>query len=384
MKGGAAVILLAAALMATSRTSGARQATMPADGIIAVSVNSEAARHIAVAAVQRKKIAGYISATATVEPNANAVAEIATRIPARVMRLIAEPGQSVTPGQPLALLSSVELGMAKTQYLKTRSLERIAAQNLRREEELYAKKITPMKDLLAARANHDTALAEYKAARETLSLLIAPDELEHLEWSHNSRPLSEFSLTSPIAGTLVRRNLTLGEAVDRDRPLMTVIDLDRMWVTTNVFEHDLGGLRVGAKALLRVDAYPGRLFEGHVFYVGDELDNRTRTVAARIEVPNPDHLLKSGMFAHADIQDNNSGTVATAVPLSAVYDIDGGRLAFVALGQDRFVPRRLKLGVVGDTEAEVISGLSEGEQVVVRGGLALKALLLNHTSSRQR
>ena len=207
---------------------------------------------------------------------------------------------------------------------------------------------------------------------------------KHLEWSHNSRPLSEFSLTSPIAGTLVRRNLTLGEAVDRDRPLMTVIDLDRMWVTTNVFEHDLGGLRVGAKALLRVDAYPGRFFEGHVFYVGDELDNRTRTVAARIEVPNPDHLLKSGMFAHADIQDNNSGTVATAVPLSAVYDIDGGRLAFVAMGQDRFVPRRLKLGVVGDTEAEVISGLSEGEQVVVRGGLALKALLLNHTSSRQR
>ena len=351
------------------------------DGVIAVSVNSEAARHIAVAAVERKKIAGRISATATVEPDANAVAEISTRIPARVMRLIAEPGQSVTPGQPLALLSSVELGEAKTQYLKTRSLERIAAQNLRREEELYAKKITPMKDVLAARADHDTALAEYKAARETLSLLIAPDELKHLEWSHNSRPLSEFSLTSPIAGTLVRRNLTLGQAVDRDRPLMTVIDLDHMWVTTNVFEHDLGNLRVGAKALVRVDAYPGRLFEGHVFYIGDELDSRTRTVAARIEVPNPDHLLKSGMFAHADINDSNGGLQVLAVPLSAVYDVDSGKLAFVALGQDRFVARRLKLGVVGERDAEVISGLSEGEQVVVRGGLALKALLLKHTSS---
>ena len=344
-------------------------------------MNSETARNIAVATVVRKKIADRISATATVEPDAKAVAEIATRIPARVVRLIAEPGQSVTPGQPLALLSSVELGEAKTQYLKTRSLERIAAQNLRREEELYAKKITPMKDLLAARADHDTALAEYKAARETLSLLIAPDELKHLEWSHNSRPLSEFSLTSPIAGTLVRRNLTLGQAVDRDRPLMTVIDLDHMWVTTNVFEHDLGKLRVGANALVRVDAYPGRLFEGHVFYIGDELDSRTRTVAARIEVPNPDHLLKSGMFAHADIDDNDGGTAVLAVPLSAVYDIDGAKVAFVALGQDRFGARTLKLGVVGDKDAEVISGLSKGEQVVVRGGLALKALLLNHTGS---
>jgi membrane fusion protein, heavy metal efflux system len=179
----------------------------------------------------------------------------------------------------------------------------------------------------------------------------------------------------------VRRNLTLGQAVDRDRPLMTVIDLDHMWVTTNVFEHDLGKLRVGADALVRVDAYPGRLFEGHVFYIGDELDSRTRTVAARIEVPNPDHLLKSGMFAHADIDDSNGGVQVLAVPLSAVYDVGGGKLAFVALGQDRFVARRLKLGVVGDREAEVINGLSEGEQVVVRGGLALKALLLNHTSS---
>jgi hypothetical protein len=75
MKGGAVVILLAAALTAMSRPSGAGQATMPADGIIAVSVNSETARHIAVAAVERKKIAGRISATATVEPDAKAVAE---------------------------------------------------------------------------------------------------------------------------------------------------------------------------------------------------------------------------------------------------------------------------------------------------------------------
>jgi hypothetical protein len=69
------------------------------------------------------------------------------------------------------------------------------------------------------------------------------------------------------------------------------------------------------------------------------------------------------------------------VPLSAIYDVDSGKLAFVALGQDRFVARRLKLGVAGERDAEVISGLSEGEQVVVRGGLALKALLLKHTSS---
>jgi len=87
------------------------------------------------------------------------------------------------------------------------------------------------------------------------------------------------------------------------------------------------------------------------------------------------------MFAHADINGSNGGVQVLVVPLSAVYDFDSGKLAFVALGQDRFVARRLKLGVVGERDAEVGGGLREGEQVVVRGGLALKALLLNHTSS---
>jgi multidrug resistance efflux pump len=128
----------------------------------------------------------------------------------------------------------VELGDAKTEYLKTRSLESIATQNLKREQELYAKQISALKDVLAARAAHDTALAQYEAAREKLALLIPGNQIAQIKWSGPAGLLSEFPLTSPIRGTLVRRELVLGEAVGSDRPLMTVINLNRVWVSTNV------------------------------------------------------------------------------------------------------------------------------------------------------
>lgn len=308
------------------------------------------------------------------------MAQITTRIPARVVKLVAAPGERVRPGQPLAMLSSVELGDAKAEYLKTRSLEAIAAQNLKREEDLYRQQISAFKDVLAARAAHDTALAQYEAARERLTLLIPPDDLARLKWSGNASPLSEFPLTSPLAGTLVRRDLVLGEAVASDRSLMTVINLDQVWVNTNVFESDLAAIKIGDRATVRVVAYPGRSFEGRLFYIGDEVDRRTRTVLARIEVPNPDHLLKPGMFARTVIEGSGGSREVVVVPSSAVFDFQGGKIVFVAVGANRYQARAVQLG--GETEegAEILTGVGEGEPVVTSGGLALKGLLMNRGS----
>ena len=133
---------------------------------------SSAAHELVLAPVRRKAVATRITATAIVEPDASAVAEITTQIPAKLIKLVAQLGQTVRPGEPLLIVSSVEVGQAKTEFLKARSLESISNLHLRREEDLYSKKITPMKDLLEARAEHDTALAQYKAARERLRLLI--------------------------------------------------------------------------------------------------------------------------------------------------------------------------------------------------------------------
>ena len=345
--------------------------------VLNVPAGSDASRQVALASVTRKRIAAQISATAIIEPDARAVAQIASRIPARVVSLTAEPGQSVVPGQPLAILSSMELGQAKTEYLKARSLESIMSQHLKREQDLYAKKIAPMKDLLEARAQHDTALAQYKAARETLRLLIPRGELDSLNWTSDGAPLSDFPLTSPIAGTLVKRDLIVGSMIDRnDRDPLKVINLDRVWVLANVFEHDLSQLAVGNEAEVKVDAYPGKLFDGRVAYIADEIDRRTRTVQARIEVPNQDHLLKPGMFAQALIE-GGSSREALVAPDSAIYEVEDQKVVFVAAGTNRFALRPVRLGVAGGGVVEILSGLHQGERVVSSGGLALKSLLTN-------
>src|SRR5262249_3307552 len=153
-----------------------------------------------------------------IEADAGAVAEVTSEIPARVVKIVVQLGQKVRPGEPLAIMSSVELGQSKTEYLKAHSLEGITKQHLSQEEELYTKKITPMKELLEARAQHDAALAEYKASREKLRLLIPPGQIAKLRWSDDGLPLSEFPLTSPIAGTLVKRDLSIGAMIDRNGP----------------------------------------------------------------------------------------------------------------------------------------------------------------------
>jgi multidrug efflux pump subunit AcrA (membrane-fusion protein) len=146
------------------------QTQAPPLGVVAIDPASEAARHIKLAAAGRWALAGKIAATANEEPDADTVAQITTRVPGRVVKLIAAAGDAVKPGQPLVILSSLELGDAKVEYLKARSLEAIAVQNLEREQGLYEKQISALKDVLAARAAHDSALAQYDAAREVVQL----------------------------------------------------------------------------------------------------------------------------------------------------------------------------------------------------------------------
>jgi cobalt-zinc-cadmium efflux system membrane fusion protein len=348
--------------------------------VVKLASGSDAAGQIVLTSIDRKRITGEISATATIEADAGAVAHITSRIPARVVKLVADLGQQVTAGQTLLILTSEELGQAKAEYLKSKSLLAIAEQNLRREQDLFEHKIAPMKDVLEARAAHDTTLAQFKSARENLRLLIPAKELDSLGWSENGHALSEFPLASPIAGTLIKRDVAIGTMIDRDDDPLIVVDLDKVWVIAAVFEHDLAGLHEGEAAAITVDAYPDRTFRGKVTYVGSEIDRTNRTVQARIEVPNPNHVLKPGMFAHAGIAVSEAHPVLVA-PESAVFEVAGEKVVFVASGAGQYVAHRVQLGASAGGVVEVLAGVHENDQVVSRGGLVLKALLTKGTAS---
>src|SRR5262249_48826824 len=190
------IVMLATLGLATVCFTAEASGKTDTNGTIKLNPTSKESHQIRIGEIKRRAITGLIGTTAIVEPDVLKLVHVTPRIRARVERLVAEPGQLLKPGDTIAILSSIELGTAKADYLKARSLEQISAQNLQREERLFKDKIASAKDVLDARANHETMLAEYQTARETLALLIPPSQIDQLNWSTGKQSLSEFDLTS--------------------------------------------------------------------------------------------------------------------------------------------------------------------------------------------
>jgi membrane fusion protein, copper/silver efflux system len=154
--------------------------------------------------------------------------------------------------------------------------------------------------------------------------------------------------------------------------LYQVTDLSSVWVVADVFEQDIGQIRSGAKATVRINAYPGKTFEGRITYVYPTMKPETRTVPVRVELANPGQLLKPAMFTEVEVQVGGRAPVL-AVPDSAVIDSGTRRIVLVQLQAGRFEPREVKTGTRSDNYVEIQDGLKEGEQVVIAANFLIDA-----------
>jgi len=152
--------------------------------------------------------------------------------------------------------------------------------------------------------------------------------------------------------------------------LYRIADLSKVWAIAEVPEQDIGQVHLGMNAQVTADAYPDRTFDGKVTFIYPTLDNATRTMQVRMEIANPKGLLKPAMFANVDLGVNKSGKVLT-VPTSAVIDSGKRQVVLVRLAEGRFEPRAVTLGGRSDNYVEVLSGVTEGEQVVTSANFLL-------------
>jgi len=146
--------------------------------------------------------------------------------------------------------------------------------------------------------------------------------------------------------------------------LYQIADISSIWVLADVFERDIGTLKVGQKVNVAITAYPDKVFAGKIAYIYPTLNAVTRTVPIRVELPNPGGLLKPAMYAAVEVGAGNTAKVV-AVPLAAVIDSGTRQTVLVQKEEGRFEPREVKLGLRGDDYVEVKEGVKEGEQVVV-------------------
>ena len=299
--------------------------------------------------------------------NEDAYAEVASPLPARILALRASPGQRVDRGQPLAELQSPELGRARAALLSAQVRAETARQTAERKRSLGAERIVAQKDVQAADADAATADAALSAARAELVALGVESE--------KGRPGSSasFPLRSPLAGVVIERTAVVGQVADPARPLFHVGELSRLWLTVHAFERDAVRITSGTPARVSFAALPGRDFEAKVAFVGQRVEAASRTIPVRLELDNPEGLLRPGMSASAYIPLGTPGATIITVPVTALQRLEEGWFVFLPRGEGAFERRAVGRGRTLGGEVEILSGLKKGESVVVDGAFLLKA-----------
>jgi cobalt-zinc-cadmium efflux system membrane fusion protein len=328
------------------------------------------------APVVQGQILSHREFPATVQANQNELAEVTTLIRGRVVKVLVDVGQDVKKGALLAMLHSVDLGMAEGEYLKAKARLEEAERSHMRAKELYDNKAVSLAELHHREAAMKTAQAEVREAKNRLELLGVPGgEIDRLDREHTIK--ADVPLRAPFDGRIIMRNITRGEVVETEQKLFTVANLTDMWVVGNVPEKDVQFIRKDQKVNVVVAAYPHAIVSGIITYVGDVLDPATRTMSLRVTVSNPDRLLKPEMFAIVSVFAASSPD-ALSIPLAAIQDGPAGKMVFVQREVGVFEARTVKLGTEEGDVVRVLDGVKAGEQVVTKGAFTLKSEMERH------
>jgi len=342
--------------------------------VVHLSKEAQKASGVEVMAAALEPFSAPIEATAVVELDGDLVAKISARTSGRLVKIAASQGDVVKTGQALAWFDSPELGQAWAEYAKSKGRAELARKNLEREETLFSKKISPEKDVIRARQELAEAEADLTFANENFHLLGI--DVEQFGNKQGGNQHSLLAVTSPISGSVIERAATQGEVVSPEKPLFIVADLSKLWVIIDIYEKDLGRIKSGTAVKVSTTAYAEKSFRGFISYLGEVMDEKTRTVKARVEVENANRLLKPGMFATVTIDAKGVQTEkAIMLPEEAVF-LDGSKnYIFIQNAPEKFEMREIAMGRTLGNRLEVIRGLKKGEPVVIKGAFILKSEL---------
>jgi Cu(I)/Ag(I) efflux system membrane fusion protein len=264
-------------------------------------------------------------------------------------------GQAVSRGQPLFDIYSPELISALREYA------------------LAAQGEASLKDAGDEARSSMHQLAEASRAR-LINWGITEDQIREFSNAHLASDRDKRSLTfyAPVSGIVLEKKAVQGMRFMPGEVLYQIADLSSVWVVAEMAEQDIATVKVGSIAQVKVDAYTDKEFKGKIAFIYPTLNNATRTVQVRVELANPNGLLKPAMFANVELAVSNSGKVLT-VPTSAVIDSGTRQIVLVQLAQGRFEPRIVKLGSRSENFVEVLEGIAEGEQVVTSANFLIDA-----------
>jgi cobalt-zinc-cadmium efflux system membrane fusion protein len=352
------------------------QASPPPAAAPGVELSDTQAQGIKVEAVGEREFPIEKTAVGSIDFNEEMAVQVFTPYQGRIIGLFARVGDDVNKGQTLFTIDSPDLLQAESTLIASAGVLELTTRNLARLKELYQSRAVSQKDLEQAVSDQQTAEGALRAARDSVRLFGKSEaEIDQIVARRIADPT--LVVPSPISGRITARNAAPGLYVQPgNAPApFTVADINTMWMLANVAETDSPSFRVGQEVKVNVTAFPGKVFDGRISTIGSIVDPNTRRVLVRSEIVDPQHELRSGMFANFVIRTGDPMR-SVAVPLEGVArEGDGTMTAWVTSDRRRFMKRTVRTGLERDGYRQILEGLQPGELVATQGAVFLSNAL---------
>jgi cobalt-zinc-cadmium efflux system membrane fusion protein len=315
------------------------------------------------ATVEVRSIAAELALPATVQPDPARVVHVFAPLSGRLVSLKVKAGDRVRAGQPVAVIQSSDAAGARSDYEKARAQSERSEAALRRATLLFQHEVIAAKDLEDATAQAASDKSDLARTRERLELLGLGD----------AAASDMVTVRAPRSGVVVETTSASGEfskSLDASNPLLTIADLDSVWVVGNCYERDLESVRRGSEVSITTDAWPGRRWRGRIDSIADVLDPATRTVKVRVVLGNADRSLKPDMFAGIHV--SRPALRVAVVPAVALLHEGNDAFVIVQKAKDSFEKRAVQVERSSAQEVLLRSGLNAGESVVTTGAELLR------------
>ena len=321
--------------------------------------------HLQIAPVAKGSLPRVLRLTGAVAYNAFTTTPVFSAVGGPVRDILVTPGDSVRVGQTLLDVNSPDYSAARSAYLKAKDAYALADKNYQRAVDLLAHKAIAERDEQQAESDRSQAQSDVESSTDALRALGIADP----EATAKTAATLQIPLRAPVAGEIVERLVGPGQLLQAGATqCFTISDTSTVWVLVNVYQSDLGSVRIGDAVDITTDAYP-EVFRGRISYLAPALDPTTRTLQARIVTENAGHKLKKDMYVTATVR---AGAVTNAllVPDAAVLrDDENMPFVYVQTGSNQFARRLVTLGDSSGGRTQITSGLKDGERVVGDGSL---------------
>lgn len=356
---------------------------------VQVSLEKQKAWGIKVGSAVMENIASRISLPGVLVMNQNETAHISSFVAGKVIALTVDLGAKVRKGQSLCTINSPEFGQAQADFLETRARLNLSKKDFERAQKLFEEKALEEKEFLRREAEYNKLITEYGARGSTLhSYGLTHEHIDALILKCETVKDEEYKceiadpnlpILSPLGGTVVFRDILLGEHVDPEKTVFTVSNLNTLWALLDAYEKDLPFISKNSAVFIESPLYPGKQFQGEITYISDLIDEQLRTVKIRVAIHNSEGLLKPNMYIQGTLENTVEAHNTLVIPDEAVQNLEGEKVVFVLEEEDIFTVRHVSLGLKIGSLRIITEGLSATEKLAIKGAFYLKTELTKTT-----